>query len=317
MVPADPVKAPVVVIAGPTASGKTALSLALASRYDGEIINADASQIRRDLDIGTAKTPWRDAPVRHHLFDIIGPDEEFSIRDYQKVVRPLLEEISARGRLPFLVGGSGLYINAALGDYDLSIPGRDPEFDRQFDSIGNAELHGILVKEDPLAAATIHPNNRRRVLRAIEAARAGKKVSENRAGRNLLYRALILCLSAPKAVLYARIEARVEEMFTQGWIGEVQNLIRRDVSINKIKEIGYKEIAAYLAGEAGLEEIKEEIKKKTRRYAKRQLTWFRNQTDAVFIEPDYDDFAVTIAKVCAVIDGFLGGLSRKRAKKRN
>ena len=315
MVPADPVKAPVVVIAGPTASGKTALSLALASRYDGEIINADASQIRRDLDIGTAKTPWRDAPVRHHLFDIIGPDEEFSIRDYQKVVRPLLEEISARGRLPFLVGGSGLYINAALGDYDLSIPGRDPEFDRQFDSIGNAELHGILVKEDPLAAATIHPNNRRRVLRAIEAARAGKKVSENRAGRNLLYAPSSFACPLPRRSFTRYRSARRGNVYPRV-DREVQNLIRRDVSINKIKGNRIQGNRCLPRRGSRIGRNKEEIKK-TRRYAKRQLTWFRNQTDAVFIEPDYDDFAVTIAKVCAVIDGFLGGLSRKRAKRRN
>lgn len=300
-------KPAVVVIAGPTGSGKTTLSLSLASLYDGEIINADASQIRRGLDIGTAKTAWRESAVKHHLFDIIGPDDDFSIRDYQALARPLIEDIASRGRTPFLVGGSGLYINAALGDYDLSIPGRDPSFDRQFDDVGNEELHNILKREDPKAAKTIHPNNRRRVLRAIEAARAGKKVSENRAGRNLLYRSLILCLRGDRETLYARIDERVEEMFAGGWVEEVRGLIARGVNIAKIKEIGYREIASFLAGALSLEEAKTVIKTKTRRYAKRQLTWFRNQTEAVFIAPDYDDFEKTVRKAKEEVDIFFGG----------
>ena len=163
-----------------------------------------------------------------------------------------------------------------------------PVFRPAIDDVGNEELHNILKREDPKAAETIHPNNRRRVLRAIEAARAGKKVSENRAGRNLLYRSLILCLRGDRETLYARIDERVEEMFAGGWVEEVRGLIARGVNIAKIKEIGYREIASFLAGALSLEEAKTVIKTKTRRYAKRQLTWFRNQTSC-FIAPDYDD----------------------------
>ncbi|MDD4388544.1 MAG: tRNA (adenosine(37)-N6)-dimethylallyltransferase MiaA [Bacilli bacterium] len=296
----------VIVITGPTAGGKTALSLQLATRYNGEIINADASQIRRDLEIGTAKIDWRNQKIKHHLFDLLGPEDPFSIRDYQKMARNLIKNLTLCGKIPFFVGGSGLYINAALGNYDLSIPGRSPLFDRQFDHLGNEDLHKILTKEDPLAAAVIHVNNRRRVLRAISAARAGKKISENLKGRDALYQSLILCLICDREILYSRINERVDLMFDQGWVEEVQTLIEKGVNLQNIKEIGYREIALYLAGEMSLSDVKTLIKTKTRRYSKRQSTWFRNQMDCTYLPVDFADFQTTVRNAEVIVDGFLG-----------
>jgi len=296
----------VIVITGPTAVGKTALSLKLAFRFDGEIINADASQFRRGLNIGTAKIDWQNQKVKHYLFDFLAADEAFSIRDYQIICRHQIETVAAAGKRPFLVGGSGLYINAVLGDYDLSIPGRNLDFDRRYREFSNKELHTLLQKQDAAAAEYIHPNNRRRVLRALEAAAAGCKVSANRRGRRLIYPALILCLTCDRETLYRRIDERVDTMIKQGWAEEVLALKKAGVDPAALKEIGYAEIDMYIENKMSLDEAKTIIKKKTRRYAKRQMTWFRNQMATRMITVDYNDYDLAVKQAQNYIRNFIG-----------
>lgn len=297
--------AKVIVLTGPTAIGKTELSLSIARELNTEIINCDASQFRRDLDIGTAKIDLTKTDVVHHLIDILPIEAEFSIKDFQDLAREKIKELQERGKIPLLVGGSGLYINAVLGDYELSYPGRNPQFEKQFANFDDAELHAYLEILDPQAAEKIHPHNRRRVLRAIEASLLGVNISENRKGSALLYEALILCLNAPRELLYQRIDARVELMLASGWLEEVKNLKDRGVNLLGIKDIGYKELGAYLDGLLEFETVKSLIKQKTRNYAKRQLTWFRNKMDCVFIGVDYQDQEKTKAEIMEIIGKFV------------
>lgn len=275
----------VIVITGPTAIGKTELSLKLCEIFNGEIINADASQFKKELNIGTAKIDLTSTNIKHHLIDIINPMENYSISDYQKNARLLIDELLNSDKVPFVIGGSGLYINALMYDYKFDAPVRD---DSKFDELSNQELFEMLENVDLEASKSIPINNRKRLIRAIELALAGKKISENICNPTPIYPAVFICLTTDREVLYQRINKRVDVMIDNGWIEECVALKNKGYDLDKIGDIGYKELNMYLNNQISLEESKEIIKKRTRHYAKRQMTWFRNKMNCIFVNVNYD-----------------------------
>lgn len=296
----------VIVITGPTAIGKTDISLLIAKYFNGEIINADASQFRRGLNIGTAKININEVDVTHHLIDIINIEDEFSIKDFQELARKKIDELHNKNILPILVGGSGLYINAVIGNYELDDNSRNIEIEEaKYKDYDNTSLHKVLESLDYEASINIHPNNRRRVLRAIQKAHTGNKISTLNQGNKLIFDALIIQLTTPRELLYSRINKRFEVMLEDGWLEEVKSLKELGYDLTKVKDIGYKEIANYLDGLISLDEAREEITKKTRNYAKRQITWFRNKMDTVEVSVDYENINKTIASIKKYINEFL------------
>lgn len=296
----------VVVLTGPTAIGKTQISLDIAKHFKTEIINADASQFRRGLNIGTAKIDLDSVDVVHHLIDIIEIEENFSIKDYQTLARQKITEFKNKGILPFLVGGSGLYINSVIYNYELTDTERDYKFEEEkYNSYNNEELHKLLEKLDFEASKTIHPNNRRRVLRAIDRAKIGEKISSFNQGNQLVYDALVIELTTDREVLYDRINQRFNVMIEEGWLKEVEELIRNNIDLTKIKDIGYKELGLYLEGKYEFEEVSELIKKQTRNLAKRQLTWFRNKMATTKVNVDYTNPSHTTNEIIKLISDFL------------
>lgn len=284
----------VVVIVGPTATGKSDLALWLAERFGGEIVNADSMQCYRGMNIGTAKpSPTLQGAVPHHLFDIVAPDENFTAADYSRLARATITAIHGRGRLPIVVGGTGLYVRALLSGLAES-PGADnlarEEYRRLAERDGNAALHALLQKIDPLAAANIHPNNRVRIIRALEVfAQTGRSITDfqqQHGFRQQWCRYLKIGITAERELLYAQIDRRVESMVALGLIDEVVGLLAAGYrcDLKSLSAIGYREVCAYLAGSAPLTETIELIKRNTRRYAKRQLTWFNADKDIIWLE---------------------------------
>ena len=268
------------VIVGPTGSGKTFVANKIASHFDLDIINADAFQIYKGMDIGSAKISKTDPNYfRYKLLDIITPNQDFSVKEYQGAFRKTVDEIIAKGKDVVVCGGTGLYIKASLYDYLFD------EFDddtSDLEELGNEELYGILLELDPKAALLIHPNNKKRVIRAISIARKGNKIkSENIEGQEhkLVYNNVkFLMLDPDREDLYKNINDRVEKMFEEGLIEETESLLSfYNLSRTSRQAIGYKEVISYLNGELSLEACKELIKKRTRNYAKRQWTFFNNQ----------------------------------------
>lgn len=292
---------PIIVITGPTAIGKTDLSLRLCEYFDGEVINADASQFKKELNIGTAKIDLNNVKIKHYLIDIIGPMENYSISDYQKEARLLIEKISSEGKMPFVIGGSGLYINALMYDYQFNAPGRD---DSLYDSFSNEDLHNKLMILDYEASLNIPVSNRKRLIRAIELAKAGHKISENICELKPIYNSIFICLTCDRELLYQRINKRVDVMFTNGWIDECISLKNKGYDLDKIGDIGYKEINDYLNGLITFEDAKEVIKKRTRNYAKRQMTWFRNKMNCIFVTMDYNNIDSTFKEVVNIINNY-------------
>lgn len=276
----------VIAIVGPTAVGKTALSIELAKTIDGEIINGDSMQVYKDLNIGTAKiTPKEMEGIPHHLLDIKEPTESFSVADYQKLVRAKIDEIKAKGKFPIIIGGTGLYIQSVLFDYRFTEEKIDQtireNYYKELAEIGPVAMHEKLVSIDPKTAATIHPNNTRRVIRALEMAEHSgiQKSDENQhLGDQALYKHRIIGLNMDREFLYKRINKRVDVMMEKGLLEEVKGLYNRGIrDVQSIKAIGYKEIYAYLDGKVTLEDAIDQLKQNSRRYAKRQLTYFRNK----------------------------------------
>lgn len=268
----------VLVIIGPTAVGKTALSIKLAKVFNGEIINGDSVQVYRGLDIGSAKIKKEEMDgIPHHLLDILDPSESFSVADFQRLVRQKIHEITSIGKLPIIVGGTGLYIQAALYDFRFEDPGRNDEFTSQYDHLTNEELHELLRRIDPEEAYKTHPNNRRRILRALEIhAHLNKTKTELlvEQQRVPLYDVFIIGLDMERKQLYDRINQRVDKMMQDNLLEEVYSLYKQGIKVNAI---GYKEFYDYFEGKKSLTEVIAEIKKNTRRYAKRQFTYFRNK----------------------------------------
>lgn len=287
-------QAEVVAIVGPTASGKTALSIELAKKYNGEIINGDSMQIYKGLDIGTAKITEQEMEgVPHHLLSFKEPTESFSVAEYQALVRSKISEIQARGKLPIIVGGSGLYVQAVLYDFQFTDEQVDDvarkAYYEELEKLGPEAMHAKLAALDPKTAETIHPNNTRRVIRAlemIELSGVSKASEEHNRGEISLYRHLIIGLgqNMSREELYERINLRVDIMMDKGLLQEVQGLWQQNIrGVQSIQAIGYKELYDYLDGRCTLEEAIENLKQNSRRYAKRQLTYFRNKMDIHFI----------------------------------
>lgn len=295
----------VIVLCGPTGVGKTYFSLRLANAFSGEIINADASQVYKMLDIGTAKAKdVQQKEVKHHLLDIKHPTETFSIKEYQELARAKIEELHQQQKLPLLVGGSGLYLNAVLYNYDLAYSKRIETFEEQFNPLSNEELHQKLIALMPDAAERIHPNNRRRILRMLSFAILDKRTSFQEE-KDFVYDPLILFLNMDRNVLYNRINQRTSLMIQEGWLEEVAQLHLQGIDCSKLQAIGYKELSKVINDELSLEDAIEEIQQKTRRYAKRQITWFKNQLPSIEISVDLKDLDKTFQKINTHVQKFL------------
>lgn len=308
-------KQKIIVIIGPTAVGKTKLSIELARAFDGEIISGDSMQIYREMDIGTAKIKLEEMEgIPHHLIDIKNPDEEFSAAEFQDLVREKITEISARKKLPIIVGGTGLYIQSAIYDYHFSEAPSDPDFRRSLEmraeAEGNQAIHDELMKFDPSSAAEIHPNNVRRVIRALEIYHCtGKTKVETQANQSpeLIYDTALIGLTMERDRLYERINHRVELMVAEGLLEEVRTLHDRGLrDCQSIQAIGYKEIYQYLDEQISLPDAIEMLKQNSRRYAKRQLTWFRNKMQVKWFDMGANvPFEKKFNEISAYIEGKL------------
>ncbi len=287
-------KPPLITIAGPTACGKTAVSVELAKLIDGEIISADSMQVYKGMDIGTAKiTEEEKQGVKHYLIDALFPDEEFSIAVFQRLAKKALTEIYSKNRIPILVGGTGFYVNGLIYDNDFTPGERDDKLRAELENAarekGSEYVHDILKELDLEYALTVHPNNVKRVIRAIEYCRdTGEKFSEynkREKQREPAYTVKDYILNMDRDMLYDRIEKRVDIMLEQGLVDEVRGLMEKyDRSLVSMKGLGYKEIIGYLKGEYSLEEAVYILKRDTRHFARRQLTWFRHQSKGTWID---------------------------------
>lgn len=291
----------VLVITGLTASGKSKLGIDLAKRYNGEIISADSVAVYKHLDIGSAKLPIEDREgVVHHLIDVLDYTEGYNVAEFQKQGRQLIEDIHKRNKLPIVVGGTGLYVNALLNDYRFEKELDQPE---NLDDRPNEILYKELLMLDPEAASTIHVNNRKRVLRALDRVKQHDKTSQEITSYNKderLYDACVFFLQGDRAKMYERIESRVDMMFDHGLIEEVQNLYNQTpnlFSLQSIQSIGYREFEGFFNKELSLEEVRSLIKRNTRRFAKRQITWFKHQTPNITLDIFKEDMLLEVDKV--------------------
>lgn len=294
----------VVVITGPTAVGKTKLSIAIAKKFNTDLINADAYQVYKKMNIGTAKATIQEQDnVKHHLLDYLEPTDEFSISDYQKIVRRVIDEMTKKNKLPILVGGSGLYIDSVINEYHFDEEKRVET--NEFDDLSNEELHKVLEELDFEASQKIHQNNRKRVLRAIELAKYPDN-KDSRSQRDIpYYDTLCIFLADDRDKLYDRINKRVDLMIDAGLVDEIKNIGLDNFSRTSKAAIGYKEIIEYLNGNISLEEAIELIKKNSRHYAKRQFTWFNNKTKSTIVNVNVDNFDETILEVEDLINEFI------------
>jgi tRNA dimethylallyltransferase len=289
-------KKPLIIIAGPTACGKTAVSVELAKLTDGEIVSADSMQVYKYMDIGTAKiTPEEMCGVRHYLVDELNPDEDFSVAVFKAKAKEYINEIHSRNKLPVMVGGTGFYINAVIYDNDFSEEESDgsirAELREYLNKNGREALYAILKETDPEACETIHINNTKRVIRAIEYFRlTGEKISEhNKAEKQKqpIYDCKFFVLNMDRDKLYERIDKRIDIMLEKGLVKEVESLYSKyDRGLVSMQGLGYKEIIAYLEGECSFDEAVYTLKRDTRHFAKRQLTWFRHQCDGIWVDVD-------------------------------
>ena len=298
----------VLCIVGPTAVGKTKMSIELAKQLNGEIISGDSMQIYRGMDIGTAKATMDERQgIPHHLIDEKNPDEPYSVAAFQQTVRAKIEEIKSRGKLPIIVGGTGLYIKSVLYDYEFAGESESKEVDEaKYGHLSNEELHAKLATVDEAGAKDIHPNNRKRVIRALEIYEtSGVKKSEmiEKQEHKMIYDACLIGLTDDRTVLYDRINKRVDVMYETGLVEEVKALFDEGIPAESqsIRAIGYKELYDYFKGLISLEESKELIKRNSRRYAKRQYTWFNNQMDVTWFKVDVQHFDKTVKEVLTYV----------------
>ena len=285
----------VIAITGPTASGKSALADEVALRVGTDVISADAMQVYRGMDIGTAKTPMAERAVPLQLVDIVDPDQAYSAALYQRDARELIDNHIEKGELAILCGGTGLYIQAALED--MRFPqgevddARRTRYNDMAESLGAAGIYQLLVERDPLSAEQIHPNNVRRVIRALEMADEGVSYAQQRSGfaqPTPVYSSLTFALTMDRGALYERIDRRVDAMMDQGLVDEVSALVEHGMSdaLTSRQAIGYKEIIDALSGLTTMEEAVALIKQRSRRYAKRQLSWCRRDPRTIWIDMD-------------------------------
>ncbi|MDD6991655.1 MAG: tRNA (adenosine(37)-N6)-dimethylallyltransferase MiaA [Oscillospiraceae bacterium] len=287
-------KIPVIVVCGPTASGKTAVGVELALRLGGEVVSADSMQIYKGLAISTAKpSPEEMRGVPHHLMDFLEPDEPFSVADYVKMARECISDIRSRGKLPIIVGGTGLYINSLIDnisfDHIVSDDSLRKELEEEAVKMGKEHMHEKLRSLDPQAAESIHPNNVIRVIRAIEmcllSGRTGSENREESRKKQSPYEPCMIGLTCfDRQVLYDRINRRVDKMFEDGLEAEVRAVYEKYKLRTAFNAIGFKEMIPYFEGECSLEEAADKIKQESRHYAKRQLTWFRRDVRITWVD---------------------------------
>lgn len=303
----------VIAIVGPTAVGKTSLSLKIAKNFSGEIISGDSMQIYRGMNIGTDKiSPDEMQGISHHMLDIKDPDESFSVADFQQYVRQHITNIQAKNKLPMIVGGTGLYIQAVLYNFTFDDRKRDEQFTKELElkveREGVNSIYEELQQIDPKQAKKIHPNNYRRVIRALEIYHTtGKTMSEHHALQQSepLYNYKIIGLTMEREYLYEQINARVDEMVDEGLLEEVEHLYEKGYkNCQSMRGIGYKEIIPYLEGEATLDECIEQLKRNTRRYAKRQFTWFENKMNVHWYRMDPEHRDESIERIITNVKGF-------------
>lgn len=303
-----------VILTGPTAVGKTDLSIQLAKKINGEIISADSIQVYKGMDIGSAKITKEETDgIPHHLIDILEPKEEFNVHIFKKLATKAINDISSRGKIPIIVGGTGFYIQAVLYDINFDDTETDYEYREYLEQLakdkGNAFLHDMLKEVDYESATVIHCNNLKRVIRALEYYKqTGKKISEhnekereNKSPYNFAY----FVLNDKRDKLYNRINQRVDIMFDNGLLKEMETLIAKGYTrdLVSMQGIGYKELFNYFDGKTSLDETKELIKKNTRHFAKRQLTWFRREKDVTML--NIDEFNYDRLKVLNEMLNFL------------
>lgn len=299
----DTEKKPLIILTGPTAVGKTKASIGLAKAIGGEIISADSMQVYRHMDIGSAKiTKEEMADVPHYLIDILEPEEEFHVVRFQQMAKAAMADIYSRGKIPIIVGGTGFYIQALLYDIDFTENEGDSVYREKLEALakekGAAYLHGQLAMVDPKSAEEIHANNIKRVIRALEFYhQTGQKISEHNERerqKESPYQFCYFVLNDRRECLYERIDQRVDQMIRNGLVQEVQTLKERGCTKQMVsmQGLGYKEIFSYLEGDCSLEEAVYIIKRDTRHFAKRQLTWFKRERDVIWVQKDelnYDD----------------------------
>ena len=285
-----------IILAGPTASGKTSVSIDLAKKLGGEIISADSMQVYKYMDVGTAKISVEEMQgVKHHLIDVLDPKEDFNIVKFQNMVKCSIEEIVKNGHIPILVGGTGFYIQSVI--YDIDFNNEDDnssvrkKLEEEYDAFGADFMHEKLKKIDIVSAQTIHKNNKKRIIRAIEYFLINNEPisSHNEVQREKKspYDYRFFVLNPPRDILYERINKRVDIMVENGLVDEVKKLREMGLSTANIsmQGIGYKEIIEYLDGEVSLETAIENIKQNTRHMAKRQVTWFKREKDVIYVDP--------------------------------
>ena len=307
-------KKPLIVIVGPTAVGKTKLSIEIAKRFNGEVISGDSMQVYKGMDIGTAKVRSEEMEgVPHHLIDIQEPCEPYTAAEFQRQVNSSIASIQAAGRLPIIAGGSGLYIQSVLYGYQFGEQKRDEErtakLEKELETVGADVLHARLQAFDPDEAEKIHPNNHRRLIRALELYETNKTRSSAGNSRNLEdspYKPLVIGLEMDRSLLYQRINERVDQMIAAGLVDEVKTLVARGYQdCQAMNAIGYKELIPFIQGDMQLDEAVELLKRNSRRYAKRQYTWFRNKMDVQWHEIRPEHAEKSFSAILSEVAGFL------------
>lgn len=289
---------PLLVICGPTASGKTSLSLKIAEDFKGEIISADSAQVYRKMNIGTDKVTVAERQrVKHHLVDIREPNQSFTMADFKREAIWTINDILRRGKTPILCGGTGLYINSVVENYELPKAPPNPrireEIQSEYEKGGSDHIYKMLMDLDPAAAAKIHPNNVRYVARALEIVLQTHRPMQKTKGKRI-YSVFKIGIKWDREVLYGRINKRVDEQIQEGLLNEIKSLLSEGYTegMQAMSALGYKEYFPYLNGEAPLEDCKDTLKQNTRNFAKRQLSWFRKEDDIYWLEPE-EFFAIT------------------------
>ena len=314
-------KKPLIILTGPTAVGKTALSVKLAKVINGSIISADSMQVYRGMDIGSAKVTKEEmGGIKHYLIDVLEPDEEFHVVRFQQMAKEAMAEIYQEGKIPILTGGTGCYIQSVVYDIDFTSQQEDIAYRERLEQLakeqGNEALHAMLQEVDPVSAEKIHANNVKRVIRALEFyEKTGMPISEHNekeAAKESPYTFCYFVLNDDRQRLYDRIELRIDQMLEQGLVDEVRKLKEKGYhkEMVSMQGLGYKEILAWLDGEISYEEAVYILKRDTRHFAKRQLTWFRREKDVIWVDKDkfnYDDDRI-LSFMTAKIDKLTGGI---------
>jgi tRNA dimethylallyltransferase len=302
------------VIVGPTAVGKSKVAFQVAREMDGEIISADSVQVYRGLTIGSAKPSAAErAMVPHHMLDIADASDNYTVADFQRDARDAVAHVQQRGKLPILAGGTGLYITAVIRDYAFSESGQNEAIRERLKAdaqkYGSVYLHQKLSEIDPHSAERIHCNDLRRIIRALEVYEQSKEPISDQVRKTTgiaIYDMLLVVLTMPREQLYSRIDERVDQMMRQGLVEEVKTILASGVSASAkaMQSLGYRQISSYLQGELSLERAVELIKRDTRRYAKRQLTWFRREPDLIWLDLVKEGGeSMTAKKICALLAG--------------